>query len=51
MRYLVVINDDEARDNGAENTFEDVKYEVGELLRIGYYEVEAIQELEGGVST
>lgn len=51
MRYLVVINDEEARDNGYDIPFEDVRYEVGELLRSGYYEVESIEELEGGMKT
>lgn len=44
MRFTLVINNDEAVDNGDESTFEDVTYEVGELLRSGYYEVEEIYE-------
>lgn len=44
MRFMVCINNDEAEDMGAESTLEDVQYEVGELLRSGYYEVEYIDE-------
>jgi hypothetical protein len=41
---MVCINNDEAIDNGTEMTFDDVKYEVEELLRSGYYEVEYMDE-------
>lgn len=43
MKYLVVINNDEALSNGDDPTFEDVKDEVEELLRSGYYDVEEIK--------
>lgn len=41
-KYVVVINDDERIDNGDESTFDDVQYEVGELLRSGYFQVESV---------
>jgi hypothetical protein len=46
MKYMVCINDNEARDNGSEMTFNDVLDEVEELLRSGYYEVEWMDEVD-----
>lgn len=45
MRYKVIINDEERLANGDETEFSDVCYEVGELLRSGYFEVESVEEL------
>lgn len=50
MRYMVIVNDDELRGNGEELTLTEVTYEVGELLRSGYYEVEKVEELDEGIS-
>lgn len=46
MRYRVYINDDELRDNGDDLTLAEVTYEVGELLRSGYFDVEAVYPVE-----
>jgi len=40
MRFVLFVNNDEAEANGDEMTWDDVEYEVGELLRSGHYEVE-----------
>ena len=42
MKYTVIINDDELRGNGEELTLQEVKFEVGELLRSGYFDVEEL---------
>ena len=39
MKYIVIIDDEERLDNGDESTFEDTEYEVKELLRSGYFNV------------
>jgi hypothetical protein len=46
----VIINDEEIRANDGEPILSDVKYEVEELLRSGYYEVEKVEELDEGIS-
>lgn len=43
MRFAVIINNEEAVANGDEQTAEDCEYEIGELLRSGYYEVERLK--------
>ena len=50
MRYVVIVNDDEKRSNGGEDSFDEVKYEIGELLRSGYFEVEKVWESNEGIS-
>jgi hypothetical protein len=45
MRYIVVVNDDERIDAGDEWTLEETTYEIGELLRSGYFEVESVEEI------
>jgi hypothetical protein len=50
LRYLVIVNDDEKRSNGDEDSFDEVKYEIGELLRSGYFDVEKVEELDEGIS-
>lgn len=45
MRYTVVVNDDEARDNGDDLTLEEATWEITELLRSGYFEVESVEEI------
>lgn len=42
MRYIVLVNDDEARDNGDDLTLEEATLEIKELLRSGYFEVEHV---------
>lgn len=46
MRFLLIINNLEAESNGDDYNFDDVKDEVEELLRSGYYEVEDMEEME-----
>lgn len=45
MKFMVIVNDDEARGNGSEMTFDDNVYEIGELLRSGYYDVEEVYKI------
>lgn len=45
MRYILFINNDEALASGDDPDFAETKYEVGELLRSGYYEVEQIHAI------
>lgn len=45
MKYLIIVNDDERLANGDESGLEDVRYEVGELLRSGYFGVESVHLL------
>lgn len=45
MKYVLVINDDELRDNGDELSLDEVWEEVGELLRSGYFAVENVEVL------
>lgn len=44
-KYIIRINNNEAIAGGDRPTFEDVKDEVGELLRSGYYEIEKFVEV------
>ncbi len=43
MRYVIVVNNEEALDNGDDPDFEETEYEIGELLRSGYYALESIE--------
>lgn len=46
MKYIVVVNDEERVDNGDESDLDDVNYEISELLRSGYFEVESVTVLD-----
>ena len=43
MRYVVVVNNDEILGRGDDPDFDETEYEIGELLRSGYYHVESIK--------
>lgn len=45
MKYTIVINTDEREEMGSKEDIDDVGYEVRELLRSGYFEVESIEEI------
>jgi len=42
VKYLVIVNDDELRGNGDDLSLPDVTYDISELLRCGYYQVESV---------
>lgn len=48
MRFMVCVNNDEAVANGDEQGWEDIQYEIAELLRSGYYAVEYMDECRDG---
>lgn len=48
MRFMVCVNDGERLGNGDESTFEDIKYEISELLRTCYFDVEYMDECKDG---
>ena len=45
MKYVVVVNNDEWDEDDQDCSLENVKYEIGELLRSGYIDVESVKEL------
>lgn len=41
-KYIVIVNE---RDGDDETDFEDIKYDICELLRSGYFDVESVKEM------
>lgn len=46
MKYLLIVNNDEWIEGDDDCSFENVKYEIEELLRSGYIAVETIVEVK-----
>ena len=47
-KYLVIVNDEQMVGLEDEPTLEEAEFDIGELLRSGYYEVESVTLLEEG---
>lgn len=43
MKYVIVVNNDEILAGGDDPDFDETEFEIGELLRSGYYEVESVK--------